>query len=154
MGVFNLPNLPKQGGRHIRVFNNQIVDNNTPNFAPKSLGPIHDLPTGTGIYVMAIKEVEAFGNKIQGNGTVSVFLINYNTGVSPEGLAKTAESPITQTVFKPGDTRFYPYAQQIFFHDNDISGGGKTPDLRFVVFKGLGGGVGGVFGGVYFCGLF
>ncbi len=74
MGVFNLPNLPRQDGKHVRVFNNQIIDNNTTNFAPKSLGPIHDLPTGTGIYVMAIKQVEAFGNKIQGNGTVNVFL--------------------------------------------------------------------------------
>src|SRR5271169_3708273 len=143
MGVFNLPNLPRQGGRKVRVFNNQIVDNNTPNFAPKSLGPIHDLPTGTGIYVMAIKDVEAFGNKISGNGTVSVFLINYNTGVTPEGLAKTAESPITQTVFKPGDTRFYPYARQIFFHDNDISGGGKSPDLRIDVIKAMAAALGG-----------
>ena len=88
MGVFNLPNLPRQDGKHVRVFNNQIIDNNTTNFAPKSLGPIHDLPTGTGIYVMAIKEVEAFGNKIQGNGTVNVFLMNYNTGVSPDSLAE------------------------------------------------------------------
>src|SRR5215470_14437397 len=75
MGVFNLPNLPRQGGKHVPVFKNQIVDNNTANFAPVSLGPIHDLPTGTGIYVMAIKEVEIFENKIQNNNTVNVFLI-------------------------------------------------------------------------------
>jgi parallel beta-helix repeat protein len=72
IGVFNLPNLPRQGGKHVRVFNNQIVDNNTPNFAPKSLGAIYNLPTGTGIYVMAIKDVEAFGNKIQGNNSLNV----------------------------------------------------------------------------------
>ncbi len=153
MGVFNLPNLPKQGGRHIRVFNNQIVDNNTPNFAPKSLGPIHDLPTGTGIYVMAIKDVEAFGNKISGNGTVSVFLINYNTGVSPEGLAKTAESPITQTIFKAGDTRFYPYLQQVFIHDNDISGGGKSPDSRIDVIKAMAGALGGTLPDIQYDGM-
>jgi len=143
MGVFNLPNLPRQDGKHVRVFNNQIIDNNTTNFAPKSLGPIHDLPTGTGIYVMAIKEVEAFGNKIQGNGTVNVFLMNYNTGVSPDSLQKTAESQITQTVFKPGDTRFYPYTQQVFFHDNDISGGGKSPDSRLDMIKALATALGG-----------
>jgi parallel beta-helix repeat protein len=28
MGVFNLPNLPRQGGKHIRLYNNQVVDNN------------------------------------------------------------------------------------------------------------------------------
>jgi len=72
MGVFNLPNLPRQGGRHVRVFNNQLVENNTPNFAPKSLGPIHYLPTGTGMYILAIRDVEAFNNKIQ-NNTPSTF---------------------------------------------------------------------------------
>ncbi len=153
MGVFNLPNLPRQGGRHVRVFNNQIIDNNTKNFAPKSLGPIHDLPTGTGIYVMGIKEVEAFGNKIQGNGTVNVFLINYNTGVSPEGLAKTAESQITQTIFKPGDQRYYPYTQQIFFHDNDISGGGKSPDSRIDVIKAMAGALGGTLPDIQYDGV-
>src|SRR6185436_4401107 len=30
--VFNLPDLPVQGGGHVRVFNNQVVANNTPNF--------------------------------------------------------------------------------------------------------------------------
>ncbi len=39
MGVFNLPNLPRQDGKHVRVFNNQIIDNNTPNFAPEKPRP-------------------------------------------------------------------------------------------------------------------
>ena len=134
MGVFNLPNLPRQGGKHVRVFNNQIVDNNTPHFAPVSLGPIHDLPAGTGIYVMAIKDVEVFGNKIKNNNSVNVFLIHYDTGVG-DSLKETASSPITQEIFKPGDKRYYPFLQQIYLHDNDISGGGKVPDNRIAVLK-------------------
>jgi parallel beta-helix repeat protein len=94
MGIFNLPNLPRQGGRHVRAFNNQLVDNNTPNFAPKSLGPIYYLPTGTGMYVMAIRDVEVFNNKIQNNNTVN------------------------------------PFVRDVFIHDNDISGGGQSPDSR------------------------
>src|SRR6266478_8281142 len=94
IGVFNLPNLPRQGGKHVRVFHNQMVDNNTPNFAPKSLGPIHGLPTGTGIYVMAIKDVEVFGNKIQNNNSMNVFLVHYDTAVG-DTLQTTASSPIT-----------------------------------------------------------
>jgi parallel beta-helix repeat protein len=39
IGVFNLPNLPAPGGNNVRVFNNQIVDNNTANFAPKASAP-------------------------------------------------------------------------------------------------------------------
>ena len=33
--VFDLPNLPVQGGRDIRVFDNDVVENDTANFAPK-----------------------------------------------------------------------------------------------------------------------
>jgi parallel beta-helix repeat protein len=134
IGVFNLPNLPRQGGKHVRVFNNQIVDNNTPNFAPKSLGPIHDLPTGTGIYVMAIQDVEAFHNKIQGNKTVNVFIMNYKTGIG-DSLEETASSPITQQIFAPADSRYYPFPQRIYFHDNDISGGGQAADDRIAIMK-------------------
>lgn len=130
MGVFNLPNLPRQGGKHIRLYNNQIVDNNTPNFAPKSLGPIYYLPAGTGVYVMAIRDVEAFGNKIQGNNTVNLYVINYKTGVA-EGIEETSSSSeITRQIFAPEDKRYYPFPEQIYFHDNEISGGGKSPDGR------------------------
>ncbi len=130
MGIFNLPNLPRQGGRHVRAFNNQLVDNNTPNFAPKSLGPIYYLPTGTGMYVMAIRDVEVFNNKIQNNNTVNLYIINYKTGVGEEALRDTASSPITQQVFAPGDKRFDPFVRDVFIHDNDISGGGQSPDGR------------------------
>jgi parallel beta-helix repeat protein len=130
MGVFNLPNLPRQGGRHVRVYNNQFVDNNTPNFAPKSLGPIYYLPTGTGMYIMAIRDVEVFNNKIQNNNTVNIYIINYHTGVDEESLRDTAASPITQQVFAPDDKRYDPFVRDVFVHDNDISNGGQSPDNR------------------------
>jgi parallel beta-helix repeat protein len=142
MGVFNLPNLPKQGGKRVRVFRNQIVENNTPNFAPESLGPIHGLPTGTGIYIMAIKDVEVFSNKIQNNNSMNVFLVHYDTAVG-DTLQTTASSAITQSIFKPGDKRYYPFLQQIYLHDNDISGGGKSPDSRIAVLKAMADSLGG-----------
>lgn len=152
MGVFNLPNLPRQGGKHVRVFNNQIVDNNTPNFAPKSLGPIHNLPTGTGIYVMAIKDVEAFGNKIQNNSSVNVFLIHYKTGIG-DSVQKTSESEITRRIFAPEDKRYYPFLQQVYFHDNDISGGGKSPDSRIVAMKTMADALGGALPDILYDGM-
>src|ERR1051326_3000807 len=142
MGVFNLPNLPRQGGKHVRVYKNQIVDNNSANFAPESLGPIHGLPSGTGIYVMAIKDVEIFENKIQNNNSMNVFLIHYDTGVG-DTLQTTAASPITQTIFKAGDKRYYPYLQQVYLHDNEISAGGKSPAAHIPVLKGMAAGLGG-----------
>jgi parallel beta-helix repeat protein len=143
MGIFNLPNLPRQGGRHVRAFNNQLVDNNTPNFAPKSLGPIYYLPTGTGMYVMAIRDVEVFNNKIQNNNTVNLYIINYQTGVDEDALRDTASSPITQQIFAPADKRFDPFVRDVFIHDNDISGGGQSPDDRVAGVKMLAAALGG-----------
>jgi parallel beta-helix repeat protein len=130
MGIFNLPNLPRQGGRHVRAFNNQLVDNNTPNFAPKSLGPIYYLPTGTGMYVMAIRDVEVFNNKIQNNNTVNIYIIHYKTGVDEDSLRDTASSEITQQIFAPEDKRYDPFVRDVFIHDNEIGGGGQSPDNR------------------------
>lgn len=152
IGVFNLPNLPRQGGKHVRVFNNQIVDNNTPNFAPKSLGAIYNLPTGTGIYVMAIKDVEVFNNKIQNNNSLNVFLIHFKTGVG-DSIETTASSPITRQIFAPEDKRYYPFIQQVYFHDNDISGGGKSPDQRITVLTQLSAALGGSLPDILYDGL-
>jgi parallel beta-helix repeat protein len=113
MGVFNLPGLPKQGGKYVRVFRNQIVDNNTPNFAPQSLGAIYHLPSGTGMYVMAINNVEVFGNTLKGNNTTNIYVIEYNPSL---GEVK--------------DARYRPFTEQVYVHNNEISGGGKSPDLR------------------------
>lgn len=143
IGVFNLPNLPRQGGRHVRVFNNQMIDNNTANFAPTSLGPIHYLPTGTGMYVMAIRDVEVFHNKIQNNNTVNLYIINYKTGVDEDSLRDTAASPITRQIFAPEDKRFDPFVQSVYVHDNDISGGGRSPDNRIAGVKMLATALGG-----------
>jgi len=130
MGVFNLPNLPRQGGRHVRVYNNQFIENNTPNFSPKSLGPIYYLPTGTGMYIMAIRDVEVFNNRIENNNTVNIYIINYHTGVDEESLRDTAASPITQQIFAPDDKRYDPFVRSVYLHDNEISGGGQSPDNR------------------------
>jgi len=151
IGVFNLPNLPRQGGKHVRVFNNQIVDNNTPNFAPKSLGAIYNLPTGTGIYVMAIKEVEVFRNKIQGNNSLNVFVIHYKTGVGD--TSQEAASLQTQTQPPPKDDRYYPFTRQISLHDNEISGGGKSPDNRIPVLTQLSAALGGGLPDILYDGL-
>jgi parallel beta-helix repeat protein len=143
MGVFNLPNLPRQGGKHVRVFNNQLVDNNNPNFAPKSLGPIAYLPAGTGLYIMAIRDVEVFRNRVQDNNTVNMYIINYNTGVDETSLKETADSPITQQVFAPGDKRYDPFVQKIYIHDNDVAGGGQSPDQHVPGVKQLAAALGG-----------
>ena len=57
--VFDLPDLPQQGGHHIRVFDNKSIDNDTDNFAPEG-NIVGEVPRGTGIIIMANSDVEIF----------------------------------------------------------------------------------------------
>jgi parallel beta-helix repeat protein len=136
LGVFNLPSLPKQGGKYVRVFHNQIYDNNTANFAPKSLGAIYHLPAGTGMYVMAINNVEVFENKIHDNNTTNLYVIAYNPSL---GEVK--------------DARYSPFSGQVYIHDNEISGGGRSPDVRQDDVKALSTALGGALPDVLYDGV-
>ena len=59
--IFDLPDLPQQGGHHIRVFDNKSIDNDTDNFAPEG-NIVGEVPRGTGIIIMANSDVEVFNN--------------------------------------------------------------------------------------------
>ena len=74
--VFDLPNLPQMGGHSTRVFRNRVVDNDTPNFAPKG-NIVAGVPTGTGVMVMANRNVHVFENEISGNQSAGVLLVSY-----------------------------------------------------------------------------
>ena len=74
--VFDLPNLPQMGGHSVRIFANEVVDNDTPNFAPKG-NIVASVPTGTGVMVMANRNVHIFGNRLENNGTANVMLVGY-----------------------------------------------------------------------------
>ena len=74
--VFDLPNLPQMGGHSTRLFHNKVVQNDTPNFAPKG-NIVAGVPTGTGVMVMANRDVHVFENEIDGNQTAAVMLVSY-----------------------------------------------------------------------------
>lgn len=74
--VFDLPNLPQQGGHNVRVFENVVNDNSTPNFAPKG-NIVASVPTGTGVLVMANRNVEVSDNVFDQNGTANVMIVGY-----------------------------------------------------------------------------
>ena len=76
--VFDLPGLPQMGGHAIRVFKNEVVANDTPNFAAKG-NIVAQVPTGTGIMVMANRDVHVFDNRIDGNGGAAVMLVSYRS---------------------------------------------------------------------------
>ncbi|WP_309645336.1 parallel beta-helix domain-containing protein [Phenylobacterium sp.] len=75
--VFDLPNLPQMGGHSTRLFRNKVVNNDTPNFAPKG-NIVANVPMGTGVMLMANKNVHVFDNDIDGNGSAAVILVSYS----------------------------------------------------------------------------
>jgi parallel beta-helix repeat protein len=74
--VFDLPDLPQMGGHDVRIFANKVEANDTPNFAPKG-NIVATVPTGTGVLVMANRNVEVFGNTIGENATANIMIVAY-----------------------------------------------------------------------------
>ena len=74
--VFDLPNLPQMGGHSVRVFRNFVYANDTDNFAPEG-NIVAGVPTGTGVMVMANRDVHVFENILGENGSSNVMLVAY-----------------------------------------------------------------------------
>jgi parallel beta-helix repeat protein len=74
--IFDLPNLPQQGGHSIRIFKNFVSKNDVPNFAAPG-STVSSVPTGTGIMVMATRNVHIFNNVLGNNATANVFVVAY-----------------------------------------------------------------------------
>ena len=111
--IFNLPDLPVQGGSFTRVFNNRVYGNNTPNFAPKG-NIVAKVPAGTGVMVMSTHDIEIFRNTLKDNETSNISLISYLTTGNPLK-----------------DAKYDPFVESISIHDNDITGGGHKPAGRY-----------------------
>jgi len=107
--VFDLPGLQQKQGKSVRVFKNQVSENNHVNFADPG-GMVASVSPGTGIMVMGTDHVEIFDNEIHGNDTVSVLI------VSMKSLGK-----------KISDPAYKPTSNSISIHRNRISGGGTRP---------------------------
>lgn len=74
--VFDLPGLPQMGGHSVRVYRNTIINNDTPNFAPAG-NIVATVPTGTGVLIMANRDVHVFENDISNHGTANVIITAY-----------------------------------------------------------------------------
>jgi len=74
--VFDMPNLPRMDGGEVRVFKNQVIDNDQPNFAPKG-NIVATVRRGTGVLIMANDNVQVFDNDLSGNATSNVMLVAY-----------------------------------------------------------------------------
>jgi parallel beta-helix repeat protein len=109
--VFNMPGLSQQGG-NIRVFDNQVIANNTDNFGAKGT-PVASVPAGSGVLVNSNDGIEIFGNTIADNVTANIIISSvYSAGYKDSSRSET----------------FDPYPENIYVHSNKLSGGGDSPD--------------------------
>lgn len=117
--VFNLPDLPVKDGHTTRVFNNRIVANNIENFAPPG-GIVAELISGTGLTIMANRNVHVFGNTFEDNRTAHILIAGYTR--------------LTE------DADYQALPDDIVIRSNTYLGGGDDPqDLFGLVGEALGG---------------
>jgi parallel beta-helix repeat protein len=98
--IFDLPDLIQKEGGYVRVFKNNIHDNNHVNFAPKG-NTVGKVPQGTGLMILATRHVEAFDNKIVNNISAGTAIVSYYM----------TENPINDKSYKP-------FPSDIYIHDN------------------------------------
>ena len=106
--VFDLPGLPQQGGHHVRVFNNKIINNNTDNFAPEG-NIVGEVPRGTGVIVQANSLVDIFENTIEGNETINIAIVTYP--------------------YETEDESYNPHPRNVQIYNNTFGKSGYRPDL-------------------------
>lgn len=107
--VFNLPDLAVKNGAVTRVFDNELFENNTENFAPPG-NIVGKVPTGTGIALLAAHGVEVFGNVVRDHHSINIGVISY----------VPTDIPVT-------DATYDQYPTAIYIHDNSLSGTSDRP---------------------------
>ena len=107
--VFDLPGLPQQGGHHVRVFNNKIINNNTDNFAPEG-NIVGEVPRGTGVIVQANSFVDIFENTIEENETINIAIVTYP--------------------YETEDKEYNPHPRNVQIYNNTFGKSGYRPDLE------------------------
>ncbi|MAY55813.1 parallel beta-helix domain-containing protein [Pseudohongiella sp. SYSU M77423] len=108
--VFNMPNLPV-AGHTTRVYENDIRDNNTANFAPPGTA-VSSVPAGSGLIINSNDKVEIFNNEFDNNDTANILISSYfSAGYSDRQMAEA----------------FDPYPETIFIYDNQFGSSGASP---------------------------
>jgi parallel beta-helix repeat protein len=107
--AFNLPLPVQPTSNRVRIFDNLVVDNDGANFAGAG-NVVALVPSGTGLIVLANRDVEVFDNTFRNNGTVAVAIANY--GVTGESVP----------------SGFDPFPARVHVHGNTFENNGTAPD--------------------------
>lgn len=118
--IFDLPDLSKRGGK-VKVYNNNIYDNNFKNFAKSgSFGTywgVGNASPGSGIIILAASDIEIYDNKITGNNTAAITIAS---GFSTDD--KAAEKI---------NANYSPISKNIKIHNNKLEMGPDFPKPAF-----------------------
>lgn len=132
--VFDLPALTRYGNG-IKVYKNVVRDNNLDNFAPAG-NIVATVPPGTGMMLLATREIEIFENQILNNTTVGLAIASYDlvAAVSAESEAEEGTVPdgTAQTVnnnFRL-DTLYNSYPNDILIRDNEYANSHWFPTMQ------------------------
>jgi parallel beta-helix repeat protein len=107
--IFDLPNLPQKGGHSMRIFKNKVTRNDVANFAPAG-STVAGVPVGTGVMVMANRNVHIFENELADNATANVFVVAY-------------KYPFT-------DPDYNPLVRDVVVRNNKHGRGGWAPGFK------------------------
>ena len=124
--VFDMPGLT-QTGHTTRVFNNKMVSNNYRNFAPEG-NVVATVPPGTGLMLLATRNIEIFGNEMINNKTVGVAIASYKI---VEAMSSGQETQLDQNIeMSKADESYNPYPTDIFVHNNTYQNKHWFPTLK------------------------
>ncbi len=124
--VFDMPGLT-QTGHTTRVFNNKMVSNNYRNFAPEG-NVVATVPPGTGLMLLATRNIEIFGNEMINNKTVGVAIASYKI---VEAMSSGEETQLDQNIeMSKVDESYDPYPTDIFVHNNTYQNKHWFPTLK------------------------
>jgi len=114
--------LTVKDGKRANIHDNVVENNNGMNFAATG-NIVHDVPPGTGMFVLASDRNEIHDNKVMGNQSVGVAILSWFVALrDPEGHA---------------DPEFDWYPEGNFVHDNEMKDNGKDPVDRAKLIAGL-----------------
>lgn len=120
--IFDLPIGNGLYGSGVRVFDNDVEDNNADNFANQSDNPagVHIVPPGTGIILLSTLDVEIYNNELSNNETMAVAVSSYY--IAEENLSYM--NPEYKAVLDDG---WQPVPRNISIHDNEFSKNSTAP---------------------------
>lgn len=130
--VFDLPGLT-QTGHHTQVYNNHIHDNNLDNFAQKG-NIVASVPPGSGMMILATRDLDVHDNKIIDNRTVGIAMISYelvvalNEGETEQpGAVGGVQTVDNSFVY---DTLYNAYPDRININKNTIENSHWFPSMK------------------------